>query len=240
MPLVDAVATHDTESGRTAVFLVNRSLDEEVTIDISDLQDLTIEEALTLADDDIYAANTLTDPEPGGCGDELLGPDRGRSAHRRAARRLVDRCRPHRRRSDRSGERPAHQQFRPATAGCTHWTAHSSAQPGPVRLTDTSHSAFRPSTRGLITGGLWAERRRVNREVSVPEAWDRLHEAGNFHNLELAAGLIIGDVRQRPPVPGQRRLQVAGGDRLDAGRPGAVRRRAWAVAGVSRCVIHLC
>jgi DUF1680 family protein len=68
-----------------------------------------------------------------------------------------------------------------------------SSQAGPVRLTGTSHSAFRPATRGLITGGLWAERRRLNREVSVPAAWDRLHEAGNLHNLELAAGLVIGD-----------------------------------------------
>ena len=61
--VVDAVATHDAEHGRTAIFLVNRSLDAPttVTIDISDLQDLTIEEALTLADDDIYAANTLSD-----------------------------------------------------------------------------------------------------------------------------------------------------------------------------------
>jgi uncharacterized protein len=28
--------------------------------------------------------------------------------------------------------------------------------------------------------------------VSVPGAWDRLHEAGNFHNLELAAGTAQG------------------------------------------------
>src|SRR6185436_18602414 len=34
VPVVDAVATCDAESGETSVFLVNRSLDEEVTIDI--------------------------------------------------------------------------------------------------------------------------------------------------------------------------------------------------------------
>ena len=34
MPVVDAVATCDAESGEPSVFLVNRSLDEEVTIDI--------------------------------------------------------------------------------------------------------------------------------------------------------------------------------------------------------------
>ena len=52
---------------------------------------------------------------------------------------------------------------------------------------------MRPSTRGTITGGLWADRRRINREISVPGAWDRLHEAGNYHNLELAAGRTQGD-----------------------------------------------
>jgi DUF1680 family protein len=65
-------------------------------------------------------------------------------------------------------------------------------RPGPVRLTDRSRVAFRPATAGTITGGLWAERRRANREVSLPSGWDRLHEAGNFANLELAAGLGTG------------------------------------------------
>jgi len=63
---------------------------------------------------------------------------------------------------------------------------------GPVRPLAGDTTALRPSTGGEITGGLWAERRRVNREVSIPAAWDRLHEAGNFHNLELAAGRTTG------------------------------------------------
>ena len=67
------------------------------------------------------------------------------------------------------------------------------SRPGPVRLTESSRVAFRPATQGSITAGLWAERRRVNRDVSVPEGWDRLHRAGNFHNLELAAGLSTGE-----------------------------------------------
>jgi DUF1680 family protein len=66
------------------------------------------------------------------------------------------------------------------------------AQAGPVLLGQDSHVAFRPSTRGLISAGIWADRRRINREVSVPEAWKRLQEAGNFHNLELAAGETEG------------------------------------------------
>ena len=72
-------------------------------------------------------------------------------------------------------------------------TDRGSAQPGPVRLTENSRVAFRPATHGSISAGLWAERRRVNRDVSVPEGWDHLHDAGNFHNLELAAGLTTGE-----------------------------------------------
>jgi uncharacterized protein len=63
---------------------------------------------------------------------------------------------------------------------------------GPIRLTARSATALRPATAGQITGGLWADRRRVNREVSIPGGWDRLHKAGNFHNLELAADRATG------------------------------------------------
>ena len=66
------------------------------------------------------------------------------------------------------------------------------ARPGPVRLTAGSRLAFRPALRGTVASGLWSGRRQVNRDVSVPQAWDRLHQAGNFHNLELAAGLTSG------------------------------------------------
>jgi alpha-N-arabinofuranosidase len=60
---VDAVATFDEESGSTAIFLVNRSQDAPttVTIDVSHLGDVSITETHTLADDDIYAQNTLAD-----------------------------------------------------------------------------------------------------------------------------------------------------------------------------------
>ena len=64
---------------------------------------------------------------------------------------------------------------------------------GPIRLTSSSAVALRPATRARITGGFWAGRRAVNRDVCVPEGWDRLHEAGNFHNLELAAGRTTGE-----------------------------------------------
>ena len=65
VPVVDAVATCDAESGETSVFLVNRSLDEEVTIDIDVrlLGAVTLSHVESLWDDDIHAANTLQEPE---------------------------------------------------------------------------------------------------------------------------------------------------------------------------------
>jgi alpha-N-arabinofuranosidase len=63
--LVDTVATHDAETGESAVFLVNRSQTEsiEVTVDASALGAAGIRETHTLADNDIHAKNTLEDPE---------------------------------------------------------------------------------------------------------------------------------------------------------------------------------
>ena len=63
--VVDAIATHDEESGETAVFLVNRSLEEavELVVDVSLLGAVSLGSAESLYDDDMHAANTLTDPE---------------------------------------------------------------------------------------------------------------------------------------------------------------------------------
>ncbi|HEU5486630.1 MAG TPA: beta-L-arabinofuranosidase domain-containing protein, partial [Microlunatus sp.] len=58
---------------------------------------------------------------------------------------------------------------------------------GPVRLGDRSRAALTPASAARILPGFWSERRRINREVSVPSAWDRLRAAGNVANLELAA-----------------------------------------------------
>jgi alpha-N-arabinofuranosidase len=65
VPIVDAVATCDAESGETSVFLVNRSLDEEVTIDIDVrlLGSVQLGRVESLHDDDIHAANTLQDQD---------------------------------------------------------------------------------------------------------------------------------------------------------------------------------
>jgi alpha-N-arabinofuranosidase len=63
--VVDAVATHDEDSGDTAVFIVNRSLDESVefVVDASLLGDVALRSADSLYDDDMHAANTQADPE---------------------------------------------------------------------------------------------------------------------------------------------------------------------------------
>jgi alpha-N-arabinofuranosidase len=61
--VVDAVATVDED--RAAVFLVNRDLAEaaQVTIDVRGLGSSRVAEALTLADPDVYAKNTLDDQD---------------------------------------------------------------------------------------------------------------------------------------------------------------------------------
>lgn len=59
--VIDAVATVDED--RAAVFLVNRDLAEaaQVTIDVRGLGLAQVTEAVTLADPDVYAKNTLTE-----------------------------------------------------------------------------------------------------------------------------------------------------------------------------------
>ncbi|MFJ9007623.1 alpha-N-arabinofuranosidase [Streptomyces canus] len=59
--VIDAVATADED--RAAVFLVNRDLHEpaQITIDVRSLGSKHVTEAVTLADADVYAKNTLTE-----------------------------------------------------------------------------------------------------------------------------------------------------------------------------------
>ena len=63
--IVDAVATHDDETGDTAVFLVNRSLDEavEFVVDVSLLGDVSLGSAESLYDSDMHATNTANEPD---------------------------------------------------------------------------------------------------------------------------------------------------------------------------------
>jgi alpha-L-arabinofuranosidase len=61
VPQIDAVATHNDLTGESAVFLVNRSRTEALTVavDVSALGPLRVVDAQTLNDDDPYAFNSL-------------------------------------------------------------------------------------------------------------------------------------------------------------------------------------
>jgi alpha-L-arabinofuranosidase len=65
VPVVDAAATYDGQSGGTSIFVVNRSMTEtiELTVELPGLTDDATGSATTLSDDDVYAANTLADPK---------------------------------------------------------------------------------------------------------------------------------------------------------------------------------
>ncbi|MEV7085454.1 beta-L-arabinofuranosidase domain-containing protein [Streptomyces sp. NPDC093085] len=58
---------------------------------------------------------------------------------------------------------------------------------GPVRPTPGAVSPARPAGLARIDGGFWAERRRVNAEVSLAEGPERLEAAGNLANFRAAA-----------------------------------------------------
>lgn len=64
VPVVDAVATFDKESSKAAVFAVNRALAgaQRVRVDVSALGRVEVVAAHLLADDDLYASNTLDNP----------------------------------------------------------------------------------------------------------------------------------------------------------------------------------
>jgi alpha-L-arabinofuranosidase len=65
VPVVDAVATHDEETGDVVVLAVNRSQSEQVelSVDLRAFGNLRVAEATVLADDDIRAANTAEQPD---------------------------------------------------------------------------------------------------------------------------------------------------------------------------------
>ena len=65
---------------------------------------------------------------------------------------------------------------------------------GPVAPTAGAAGKLRPLPFGAarITGGLLADRQRVNREVAIPAGRDHLEAAGNLDNLRIAAGTATG------------------------------------------------
>lgn len=65
VPVVDSVVTRDPDTGRAALFVVNRSTSQPVDLD-ADLRPLApvgLTRALTLADQDVYAVNTRDEPD---------------------------------------------------------------------------------------------------------------------------------------------------------------------------------
>lgn len=65
VPFVDAVATHDPETGELSLFVVNRSLDQTVSLAISTagFPDHRVSEHLVVTDDDLRASNTRSEPD---------------------------------------------------------------------------------------------------------------------------------------------------------------------------------
>lgn len=65
VPVVDAVATHDAQTGDTALLVVNRSQTEAVELDavVAALGGVVLREAWTLAEDDPCACNTAQQPD---------------------------------------------------------------------------------------------------------------------------------------------------------------------------------
>jgi uncharacterized protein len=66
---------------------------------------------------------------------------------------------------------------------------------GPVDPTAEAQTVLRPLPFGdaPITGGLWAERQRVNREVTIPMGHTKLEAAGSFENFKAAAAGSHGE-----------------------------------------------
>lgn len=65
VPTVDAITTFDPETGAASIFVVNRSQTEATRLEfgLDDLGEVREASARTLSDDDVYAVNTLTEPE---------------------------------------------------------------------------------------------------------------------------------------------------------------------------------
>lgn len=85
-------------------------------------------------------------------------------------------------------------------AGIAPGSTWTTAACGPVDLHDSPHARLYALALGdaEISGGLWAERREVNRRRLLPGAVGHLEAAGNFDNLRTAAGQ--GSAPFRGPV----------------------------------------
>jgi DUF1680 family protein len=64
---------------------------------------------------------------------------------------------------------------------------------GPVDVSGSPQARLQPLDGAEIAGGVWADRQRLNRDVLLVEGARRLEQAGNFHNLRVAAGEDEGE-----------------------------------------------
>lgn len=65
VPVLDSVATYDADEGRLAVFVVNRHPTEAVSVstDLRGFGEVSLTEATLIGGDDLFAANTMDDPD---------------------------------------------------------------------------------------------------------------------------------------------------------------------------------
>jgi alpha-N-arabinofuranosidase len=65
VPVLDSVATYDAEEGRVAVFVVNRHPSERVSLStyLGAFGSVDVAEATMLCDEDLFAVNTMEDPD---------------------------------------------------------------------------------------------------------------------------------------------------------------------------------
>jgi hypothetical protein len=73
----------------------------------------------------------------------------------------------------------------------------SARRSGPVAVGGSPHARLRglELDQTAIVDGLWADRKRVNRDMLLPEAVGHLEAAGNLDNLRTAAGRDSGPFR---------------------------------------------
>src|SRR6202000_801536 len=70
-------------------------------------------------------------------------------------------------------------------------------RPGPVDPTAGARTVLRPLPLGdaPITGGLWAQRQRGNRETTIRMGAEQLEAAGSFENFKAASTRQRGSYR---------------------------------------------
>jgi hypothetical protein len=68
---------------------------------------------------------------------------------------------------------------------------------GPLDNSHSANSEYKTLSFDAIkfTAGFWARRQSVNRTASLKHGYAMLRKAGNFHNLEMAAGTVSGTYR---------------------------------------------